>query len=45
MAKGSSGHEMSGATGSSDGPSHPSATSTLQELTSNPISAGGTAAE
>ena len=36
MAKGSSRYERSGATGSSDGPSHLSATSTLLESTSNP---------
>ena len=40
-AKGSSGYERSGATGSSDGPSHLSATSALPELTSNPVSAAG----
>ena len=36
MAKGCSEHEGSGATGSSDGTSHLSATSTPPELTSNP---------
>ena len=41
MAKGHSEHKGSCATGSSDGPSHLSATSTLWELTSNP----GAAAE
>ena len=45
MAKGHSEHEGSGATGSSDGPSHLSATSTPLELTSNPVSAAGAAAE
>ena len=45
MAKGHSEHKGSGATGSSDGTSHPSATSTPPELTSNPISAAGAAAE
>ena len=42
-AKGSSGYESSGAMGSSDGPSHLSATSTLPESTSNPVSAAGAA--
>ena len=45
MAEGCSEHEGSGATGSSDGPSHLSAASTLPELTSNPVSAAGAAAE
>ena len=45
MAEGHYEHEGSGAMGSSDGPSHPSAASTLPELTSNPVSAAGAAAE
>ena len=45
MAEGRYEDEGSGATGSSDGPSHLSATSTLPESTSNPISAAGAAAE
>ena len=45
MAEGHSEHKGSGAMGSSDGPSHPSATSALPELTSNPVSAAGAAAE
>ena len=45
MAEGHSEHERSGATGSSDGPSHPSAASTLPESTSNPVSAAGAATE
>ena len=43
--KGHSEHEGSGATVSSDGPSHLSATSALLESTSNPVSAAGAAAE
>ena len=42
-AKGRYEHKGSGATGSSDGPSHLSAASTLPELTSNPVSAAGAA--
>ena len=45
MAEGHSEHEGSGATGSSNGPSHPSATSTPPESASNPVSAAGAAAE
>ena len=44
-AKGHSEHEGSGAMGSSDGTSHPSAASTPPELTSNPVSAAGAATE
>ena len=45
MAKGRSEHKDSGATGSSDCPSHPPAASTSPGSTSNPISAGGAAAD
>ena len=44
-AKDSYEHEGSGATSSSDGPTHLSATSTLWESTSNPVSAAGAAAK
>ena len=43
MAKGHHEHEGSAGMGSSDGPSHPSAASTLPELTSNPVSAASAA--
>ena len=45
MAKDRSEHEGSGAIGSSDGTSHPPATSTPLELTSNPVSADGAATD
>ena len=45
MAKGHSEHEGSGATGYSDCTSHPPAASTSLGSTSNPISAGGAAAD
>ena len=44
-AKDCSEHEGSGAMGSSDGPSHPSAASALPESTSNSVSAAGAATE
>ena len=44
-AKGHPEHEGSGATGSSDGTSHPSAASIPPESTSNPVSAAGAAAK
>ena len=44
-AKGHSEHEGSGAMDSSGGSSHPSATSTLPESTSNPVSAACAATE
>ena len=45
MAKGCSEHEGSSATGSSDCTSHLPATSTSPGLTSNPVPAGGAAAD
>ena len=45
MTKGSYEHEGSGAMGSSDCSTHPSATSTPPESTSNPVSADGAAAD